>query len=681
MTGLTFVSNAELDAQAAQREADASPPAPPPKHIGELAAHIRRCFEAAEKYRAQSIDARLLACQRARKGEYSANELAALSGLSGKNPVYANIADTKCNAADAWIDEVMRAPRDVPYSLDPTPQPDLPEDVRESIRQEVLARFQTAMQTGTAVSMNDVREAALALYDERERAMDEEAQEIAARATETVKDQMAEGDWDKAFAEFRHNLTTYPLAILKGPVIRKIKRQKWENGEPVVVTQQVPKWEAPSPHDFYPAPNSRAVNDSYVCEVVHISGAELSKQRGQEGWNSDELDAVLSEGPAPGKGPTQTVEGGRAALEDRDTSVNEGSAPDTYKGIEFWGEVQSKLLVEWGMVVEDPNTYVAITALLINDHVVHAILNPDPLGETPYLVTSFKKLPGTIWGKAIPEEMSDCQDAVNKCWRAAFVNIAQAAGPQFSVDFESLSGETDITKVYVNKVWQWSGSKSTTGRPPVEVFNIPLIADRLQAIAEYFESKADDRTLIPRYAHGNEDIGGAGQTASGMSMLMGAAARGISRVIGDIDRDVIRPGISHLYRWDLEYLPDEERNAIKGDLRVIPRGVLSAIVREETRKRRQEFLSATNNPTDLAIIGARGRAALLRSLASDLDLPTEELVPTDEELVAQMQKQQQAAQEQAQQQSVAVGAPETAETASQSTRPRVAQGSAGVQAS
>ena len=61
--------------------------------------------------------------------------------------------------------------------------------------------------------------------------------------------------------------------------------------------------------------------------------------------------------------------------------------------------------------------------------------------------------------------------------------------------------------------------------------------------------------------------------------------------------------------------------------------------------RRLEFLSLTANPIDMNIVGVEGRAAILRSLADDLGLPGEEIVPDDEKLY-QMQ-QQMAAQQQA----------------------------------
>lgn len=645
MTTVLVRSNAELQAEAVAREAERNPPTPP-KHIEALAAHIRKCYEDAETYRAQGLTERLLACQRARKGEYSASELAQISSLSGSNPPYINITDTKCGALESWIKDVIQSGRERPWALEPTPQPDLPVDVRENIRQTIFQRFVTLREQGVAVSPLQVRDAALAMYDEEQQALDEEADEQCRRAEDILADLMAEGGWEEALDECIQYLATYPICILKGPIVRQEKRLKWENGQAVPVSEEIPTWEAVDPHDFYPASSSKKVHDSYICEVMRITAADLSELRDTEGYRTDEIEAVLTEGAAAITPPEQTGESERAALEDRETVINRGVAPDVLTGIEFWGKVQGKLLAEWGMEVEDENAFHAITALLIGNHVVRAVANPDPLGHPPYFVATYERVAGSLWGRAVAEKMSDCQDVVNKCWRAAIVNIGMAAGPQFAADMDALDGAIDVTKIYVHKVWQYHGTRSN-GRAPVEVFEVPLIADRLQAISEYFEQKADDRTLIPRYAHGNEDVGGAGQTASGLNMLMQAAAKGVKRVIGNIDRNILRPAIEHLWVWGLTYLPEDKRSVLQGDIRVVPRGVLAALVREETQKRRQEFLTNTTNALDSQIIGIKGRAALLRALAVDLNLPVEDVVPSDEELDAMQQQQAMAEQAQA----------------------------------
>jgi hypothetical protein len=60
--------------------------------------------------------------------------------------------------------------------------------------------------------------------------------------------------------------------------------------------------------------------------------------------------------------------------------------------------------------------------------------------------------------------------------------------------------------------------------------------------------------------------------------------------------------------------------------------------------RRNEFLQVTANPIDMQITGVEGRAEVLRSVASGLDLNTDKIVPPEEDLQQKLQAQQAQAQ-------------------------------------
>ena len=289
--------------------------------------------------------------------------------------------------------------------------------------------------------------------------------------------------------------------------------------------------------------------------------------------------------------------------------------------------------------MEDGTAFVPIHAILVGSHVVKAIKNPDPLGRRPYYVTSYERVANSLYGRSIPERMTDCQDGVNGCLRNLLNNLALASGPQVGVDIDALDAGTDVA-IYPWKAWQYHGRKVEFSRQPLTFFQPQSNAEQLIGVADYFENKSDDRTLIPRYTHGSEAMGGAaGETASGLSMLLNAAAKGIKNVIAHVDKDVIQPAISSIYTWNLLYLPDDQWAEIKGDCRVVARGALAMLVREQLQARRQEFLDRTANDIDLQIIGVEGRATVLRSIAEDLGYPRDEVVPSKEDLIRRMQAQ------------------------------------------
>ena len=179
---------------------------------------------------------------------------------------------------------------------------------------------------------------------------------------------------------------------------------------------------------------------------------------------------------------------------------------------------------------------------------------------------------------------------------------------------------------------------ATGGREPVRFHNVPNNVGDLLETARFFQQASDDRTQIPRYIHGDEKVGGAMQTASGMNMMLNSAGRGIKRVLRIIDKEVIIPVMEALYRFNLVHHPDDE---VKGDARIIYNSATSSVAREATKLRRQEFLQMTGaNPIDMEIIQKEGRRRLLEAISrEDLEIPG--LIPTREEMEERDRRQQQ----------------------------------------
>ena len=129
------------------------------------------------------------------------------------------------------------------------------------------------------------------------------------------------------------------------------------------------------------------------------------------------------------------------------------------------------------------------------------------------------------------------------------------------------------------------------------------------AVYERFAKLADDHSGIPAYVYGDLNVQGAGRTASGLSMLMGSAGKGIRQVVMHIDHDIIHPLVHRQFVYNMRYDPDE---SIKGDVSIVPKGAINLAVKETVNVRRVEFLNATANPIDIQIMGLDGRSAIAR---------------------------------------------------------------------
>lgn len=625
-------SNADIERQ--QREQDAfikalSAPAP----VDSLYQHVLDMFHAAATHRdSRSITERYLKCKRQREGEYDPDKLEKIK-KQGRSETFFNITATKAAALENWIHDMLGSVEEKPWSLKATPLPSLPEDVTQLIIERVLSEFPYPGPGAERPDPATVQQRALDIYDDALSETQKDAQKRVDRMEQRIADQFAEGGFAAALDEFINALSTYPVAILKGPVIRRQRRLHWYRGKIEVTEQEIPTWSCVSPLKFYPSPTARAPQDSYICELVEFDPTDLAAMRGAEGWNAKALDDILAAYKQGENIETphvrQHIDGYETAFDTVEKDPEKGRY-NTITGIEFWGAVQAGLLKDWGVKgVDDENAFVEIAAILIGKHVAYVIQNPDPLGRHPYSVTSFCKLSGSMIGQALAEQIRDCQNSSNATHRALIDNLAIAAGPQVGIDVDSVDAGEDIANIFPFKIWTFHGKAAIGGKGPVDFWQPEIHAEEFIRVADYFSRQADDRTLIPRFAHGDEDIGGMGRTATGATILMSAGARGIKRVVGHMDEDVLRPTIERMYAWNLKYLPDK---SIKGDAFVVPKGVLGAVVREQTQLRRQEFLSRTLNDVDMQIMGIEGRATVLRAVAKQLDLAVEDIIPPPEEM-------------------------------------------------
>jgi hypothetical protein len=158
-------------------------------------------------------------------------------------------------------------------------------------------------------------------------------------------------------------------------------------------------------------------------------------------------------------------------------------------------------------------------------------------------------------------------------------------------------------------------------------------------VYERFSMLADEYTGIPRYMAGfNGGEGGAGRTASGISMMIGNASKAIKQVLGNIDVHVLIPLLERQHYHNRRYGDDPD---LKGDIAFMARGALSLQVREAAQVRNNEFLQvALNSPVAQQIMGIEGVAEILRGTVKGLDHQVDKVVPNAAVLKQRMAEQQ-----------------------------------------
>lgn len=593
-----------------------------------LAKHIRDCWNKA-KFAKQEITERLLKCERQRRGVYDPDKAMDIAKTGGSD-IYMRLTDIKCRAAQSWIKDVMQNMSDRPFALEPSEEPDLPPEIKMGIIDMVRKEAEAFVQTGQQIHPEAFRTRMEVVHEQIRLKVKEEARDAARRMEDKIEDQLSQGRFHEAFVDFVDDFVTYPTAIMKGPSVRRRKQIKWgPEFLPIVTTEFVREFERVSPFDIYPSPNSGNPNDGYLIQRHKLSRSELQSLRGVPGYSDENIDQVLVRFGDKGIREWMSGDQERDNLEGKPHSrlYNDG----LIEALEFWGSAQGETLIEWGMSkkdIEEDKEY-EINAWMIGPFVIKAVINPDPLGKRPFEIASWGDIPGSFWGTALPEQMRDTQNMCNAAARSLANNMAIASGPQVEVTVDRLPDGEDVTSMYPWKLWQTTSDRTGGGQPAIRFFQPGMNADVLLGVYQSFMKQADEVTGIPNYVYGSGNTGGgAGRTASGLSMLMDNAAKGIKQAIATIDK-TISGIVSRLYIHNMMYDPDK---FTKGDFKVVAKGATGFLAREQLQLRRNEFLTATGNQLDMQIIGMEGRAYLLREVARSLQMDTDKLVPDAEVL-------------------------------------------------
>ena len=604
--------------------------------VQQLAGFIRQKWTYARWAKEYTVEQKMLKSVRARRGEYDPDKLAQLRE-QGSSTIYMMLTSNKCRAASSWLrDVVLTGADDKPWNLKPSPIPEMEPD----ILQDLLMRGQQQVMAMLAQGMNptdeEVRQMLLDMKDAAYRQLGEIAEETAKRMERKMHQQMIEGQWTTAFAQFIDDLVTFPSAILKGPVVRNRPELKWVkvgsgNYDLQVQNTLALEWERVDPFMLYPAPDSSTINDGYLIERHKLSRADLHQLIGVDGYSDGAIRQVLEEYGKGGLRDWIYVDLTKATAEGK-SSVAAGQNPsELIDALQFWGSVQGRLLRDWGMSEEevpDPLAEYPIEAWLIGRWIIKAVVNPDPLGRKPYYKTSYEEVPGAFWGNSVADLCRDTQDICNATARALVNNMSLASGPQVVYNIDRLPEGENVTQLFPWKIWQVTSDPIGSNQTPVSFFQPSSQANELLVVYEKFSTLADEYTGIPRYMTGGSPTGGAARTASGMSMLMTNAGKSIKQVIANIDEHVIKPCVDRLYYYNMRYSDDPD---LKGDVDIVARGAASILEKEAAQQRRNEFLTvALNSPAAQQVVGMEGIAELLRQAAGTLDMNVDKIVPSPE---------------------------------------------------
>jgi hypothetical protein len=386
--------------------------------------------------------------------------------------------------------------------------------------------------------------------------------------------------------------------------------------------------------NFYPDPDASNMDEAqYVIERHKMSRSQLRALKKRPYFRSSVIDDAISFGENYIK---------KYWEEDlADYAPDQGI--DRFEVLEYWGMVDVQMLIEYG--VDIPRELEEIDELqanvwICNNKLLRMVLNPFKPARIPFMAAPYELNPYSFFGVGIAENMDDTQTLMNGFMRMAVDNAVLSGNLLIEVDETNLVPGQDLS-VYPGKVFRRQG-----GAPGQAIFGtkFPNVAQENLQLFDKARVLADESTGFPSFAHGQTGVMGVGRTASGISMLMGAASGTIKTVIKNVDDYLLRPLGEGLFRFNMQFDFDP---TIKGDLEVKARGTESLMANEIRSQRLMQFLQVASNP---ALAPFAKFQYIIREIAKSLDLDPDKVTNDINEAAIQAELMKGFQQEQAQQQ-------------------------------
>ena len=449
------------------------------------------------------------------------------------------------------------------------------------------------------------------------------AQKAARRMEKLVHDQIEESNGS---AEIRNALLESALlgtGIVKGPFNFNKRLNQWTtntNGEreynPLEV--RVPRIEFVSCWDFYPDPAATNIEE---CEfVIHrhkMNRSQLRQLRNMPYFDKDAIRECIQ------MGPNYEEKDFENQLKD-DYNVDETYAPN-FEVLEYWGIMDAEYARQVGIDLPDSVDdldEVQINAWVSGNKLLRAVINPFTPYRIPYNAFPYERNPYNFFGIGVAENMDDSQQIMNGHARMAIDNLAMAGSLVFDVDESALVGGQNM-EIYPGKIF-----RRQAGMPGQSIYGLkfPNTAPENMMMFDRFRQLADEQTGIPSYSHGQTGVQSMTRTASGMSMLLGAASLNIKTVIKNLDDFLLKPLGESYFQWNMQFF--EGDIDVVGDLEVKATGTNSLMQKEVRSQRLTMFLQTAQNPTIAPFVKV---SKLVSELAYSLDLDPDEILNDPEE--------------------------------------------------
>jgi len=444
---------------------------------------------------------------------------------------------------------------------------------------------------------------------------------IAAKSMEKqIMDQLQESGASKQLRSTAFEMALFGTGVMKGPFAVDKEYPNWdEEGNYSPVFKTVPSTSHVSVWNFFPDPDAANMDEAqYVIERHKMSRTQLRGLKKRPYFRGTVIDDVIAAGESYTK----------KYWEDDLSDYAADHGVDRFEVLEYWGMCDISMLEEND--VEIPKDLKAFDELqtniwICNGKLLRMVLNPFKPATIPYMAAPYELNPYSFFGVGLAENMDDTQTLMNGFMRMSVDNAVLSGNLLIEVDETNLVPGQDLS-VYPGKVFRRQG-----GAPGQAIFGtkFPNVSNENLQLFDKARQLADESTGFPSFAHGQTGVQGVGRTASGISMLMNAAAGSIKTVIKNVDDYLLKPLGEGMFRFNMQFNFDK---SIRGDLEVQARGTESLMANEVRSQRLMSFLQVASSPV-LAPFAKFNY--IIREIAKSMELDPEKVTNNMDEAAVQ----------------------------------------------
>ena len=589
----------------------------------------------------QSTEERWLRDLRQYRGRYEQGEWKRLTESRQRSKTFCKMTRKKVKAFDnRMMDMLFPAGKDRNWDIKQTPKPD---SVMTPVAQEMIAERQqmlfmeeaqrlsseqglpveqvvNQLQVGGFVPELDADTLQLIHLSAAQAGCD--------RMSLVISDQLSELQYKQMCRQVVHSGHLYGTGILKGPLSQYVDKPVWLPGDGqwqmqidrvlMPFVEFVPVW------SWYPDSSARDLSQMEHCFQRHVmTRSQVLSLVDRPGFDGELIQSYVSEFP-DGDADLQMWE----TQLDADDERNDGQQDRThhrYEVLEYYGTLNDAQLRDLGLSSDK-----WVVCWLLGDFCIRSGEVPLKGIRHPYSVYYHDKDETSIWGDGVPSIMRDDQEALNATVRAMLDNASNTVGAQWDVNTDLLRPGERTRDIYPNRVWFRRGDSR---QPAIRAIETSSRLNEFLQLKQTFENQIHENTL-PAYMQGAQ-AGGAGRTASGLSMLMGSANLDIKEQVMSFDLGITRPVIRAFYLWNMQLNPD---SSIKGDYEVVAKGSSSLVAKELRSQQLDQMLPMLMQPTFLPYIDVR---KLLEEVFKVRDLLDSEILLSPQQFDERQQMQQQ----------------------------------------